>query len=73
MAASTRSASMLPVSRSTSTKTGRAPVCTTALAVAQKVIGLVITSSPGFTPATTIDRWSAAVQELTATACRQPM
>src|SRR5262249_43496540 len=53
--------------------TGRAPRCSTTAAVAVKVIGLVITSSPGPTPIASSARWSAAVQELTASAWRHPM
>ena len=64
---------MLPVSASTSTKTGRAPVWTIELAVAQNVMGVVMTSSPRPTPETTMDRWSAAVHELRAMACAAPM
>ena len=44
----------------------------TTLAVAAKVSGVVITSSPGPTPAAISARWSAAVQELTAMACFAP-
>jgi hypothetical protein len=43
------------------------------LAVAQKVSGVVTTSSPGPIPAASIDRCSAAVQEFTAMACGTPM
>ena len=50
-----------------------APVWTTAFAVAQNVIGVVMTSSPGPTPDTSMARCKAAVQELTATASADPM
>src|SRR5574341_879077 len=73
IARSIRAGSMLNVSRSTSTKTGRAPVWMTAFAVAQKVIGVVMTSWPGPTPETTMERWSAAVHEFRAIACFAPM
>ena len=43
-------ASRLSVSGSQSTNVGRAPMCSTTAAVAVKVMGLVITSSPGPTP-----------------------
>jgi len=42
------------------------------LAVAQNVSGVVMTSSPGPTPAAIRLRWSAAVQELTAAARSGP-
>src|SRR5690606_5562551 len=61
------------VERSMSAKTGVAPVCTTVLAVAQNVSGVVITSSPGPSPDARSDKWSAAVQEFTATACVAPV
>ena len=73
IAASRRSASRLSVSGSTSTSTGRPPRCSTTDAVAENVIGLVITSSPGPTPAASSARCSAAVHELTASACGAPM
>src|ERR671919_39049 len=40
--------------------------------VAGQVIGVVITSSPGPTPAATSDRCMAAVPDESATACRAP-
>ena len=72
IAASTASGSKLPVWGSTSAKTGRAPACTIALAVAQNVIGVVTTSSPAPIPAASSDRCRAAVHELSATAWRAP-
>ena len=57
----------------TSTKTGVAPVCTTTLAVAGQVIGVVITSSPGPRPRPTRERCMAAVPEATASAWRAPV
>ena len=53
----------------TSAKTGVAPVWTMTFAVAGHVIGVVITSSPGPTPSATSARWSAAVPDVTASAC----
>src|SRR5208283_945865 len=50
IAASILAGSRLPVSGSTSTKTGVAPACRMAVAVAIKVIGVVMTSSPGPMP-----------------------
>src|SRR5262249_38517728 len=52
--------------------TGVAPQCSITLAVATKVSGVVITSSPGPTPRPASARWSAAVHEFVATACSQP-
>ena len=60
--------SMFMVCGSTSTSTGVAPAWMMALTVAQKVKGVVITSSPGCNPAASMARCRAAVQELTATA-----
>ena len=62
-------ASMLRVSGSQSTSTGIPPRCSITAAVAVKVIGVVITSSPGPTPTASSARCSAAVHELTAIAC----
>src|SRR5688572_15046461 len=45
----------------------------TTFAVAQKVSGVVMTSAPSPTPDASNDRWSAAVQEFTATAWRAPV
>jgi len=50
-AASTRSRSMFRVAGSMSTKTGRAPTSRTTLLVATQESGVVMTSSPGPTPA----------------------
>lgn len=41
--------------------------------VAQKVIGVVMTSSPGCTPDASKERCSAAVHEFSATACGLPL
>ena len=57
---------MLPVAGSISTNFGRAPVCLTD-AVAMKVIGTVITSSPGPTPSASSAMRSASVPFATAT------
>ena len=50
MAASTRSTSIAKSSSRTSTRTGRAPVYRTLAALAMKVNGTVMTSSPGPIP-----------------------
>ena len=71
-AASMHSGLMLPVCRSTSAKTGVAPAWMIVFAVAQKVSGVVMTSSPGPTPAASSDRCRAAVHEFTATAYGAP-
>ncbi len=68
IAAATAAGSRFIVSGSTSASTGVAPVCKIALTVAQNVIGVVITSSPGPTPESTNARCSPAVQELSPTA-----
>ena len=65
--------SMLSVSGSTSTNTGRAPRWTMTLAVEANVIGDVITSSPAPTPTASSARCSAAVHEFTATQCAAPV
>jgi hypothetical protein len=72
MLALTWPASMFIVTGSTSTSTGVAPAWMIAFTVAQKVSAVVMTSSPGLSPAATMLRCSAAVQELTATACADP-
>src|SRR5258707_6843917 len=72
IAASTRLGFMLYVSGSMSTKTGRAPACNTAFAVAMNEKEGTITSSPGPTPLHNRARWSAVVQLLVATACATP-
>ena len=59
---------MFWVSGSTSTKTGTAPTWVMTFAVATNVSGVVITSSPGPTPAAIRARCSAAVAEFTDTA-----
>jgi len=60
--------SMFMVTGSMSANTGVAPEWMIALTVAQKVSGVVITSSPGCRPAAIMLTCSAAVQELTAAA-----
>ena len=60
------------MSSHTSAKTGRAPCRTAALAVAQKVSGAVITSSPGPTPQAKSAASRAVVPEERATAKRAP-
>ena len=49
-----------------SASTGVAPWCRMTFTVAQKVSGVVITSSPGPISKAASARWSPAVQELTA-------
>ena len=61
--------SMFMLRGSTSARTGVAPAWMMALTEAQKVNGVVMTSSPGLIPAARMLRCKAAVQELTATAC----
>src|SRR5690606_27066054 len=63
-AASTAAGSMHSVSGRTSTRTGRAPTCSTTFAVAAKVSVGTITSSPGPTPSATSATWRPAVQEV---------
>src|SRR5467141_3296468 len=58
------------VEGSTSTKTGLAPSQRIVSPVLTKVYGEVTTSSPGPTPDAISARWSAAVQDERATACR---
>src|ERR1039458_297443 len=60
------------VSGETSANTGVAPWYKTQLAVAQKVIGVVIASSVGPSPAAKAAPRNAAVPELKLTACRAP-
>src|SRR5438105_12012848 len=72
IARSTRAGSRFS-DESTSLKTGRAPAWTMALAVAMKVNGLVMTSSPGPTPLARRARNSAAVPFEVATAKRAPL
>ncbi len=69
-AASTAAGSRLYVSGSISAKTGVAPVAEIASALAMKVKGVVITSSPGPIPKARSTSSMAAVPELTPTACR---
>ena len=71
-AARTGAGSMFIVSGSTSTSTGRAPVCSITATVAVNVTGVVITSSPGPIPPSTRAVWSPAVQELSASAAGAP-
>ena len=63
---------MRPVAGSTSAKTGRPPQYSTALAVAAKVIGGTMTSSPGARSRAATAAWSAAVPLDNATAWRAP-
>src|SRR5712692_8735824 len=67
-ASSTRSGSMLSVPGSTSTSRGRAPTCSITWTVEQKVIGVVITTSPGPMPSAARPTCMAPVQELNASA-----
>ena len=69
IAASMRFASISAVSGSISTNTGFAPTRSIAIAVAMKVIGVVMTSSPWPMPAASSARCSAAVPELQPIAC----
>src|SRR4051812_33013922 len=70
--ASTWAGSMVYVAGSTSTYTGVAPQYEMAHDVAMNVIGTVMTSSPGPTPAARRARCRADVPELTATQCLAP-
>jgi hypothetical protein len=70
--ASTRAASMLQVSGSTSTNTGLAPSSTMVSAVAAKVKGVVMTSSPGRMPSAIIEISSASVPLATVMQWRVP-
>src|SRR5438094_874637 len=69
---STSSGERLNVSGSESAKTGLAPVYKAAFAVATNVSDGTITSSPGFMSSDNRIAWSAAVHELSATACLVP-
>src|SRR5579862_2539770 len=73
MARSTKAALRFKVSGSTSTKTGVAPARTMELAEAKKLNGVVITESPGFTPAATSASQRASVPEAQPTACVAPV
>src|SRR5580658_1727650 len=64
--------SRFSVSAETSANTGVAPWYKMQLAVAQKVRGVVIASSPGPSPAAKAAPCNAAVPELKLTACRAP-
>src|SRR5262245_57668718 len=70
--ASTWAGSIVYVTGSTSTYTGTAPQYVMAHDVAMNVMGTVITSSPGPTPAAKSARCRADVPELTATQCLAP-
>src|SRR5262245_26362808 len=70
--ASTWAGSIVYVTGSTSTYTGTAPQYVMAHDVAMNVMGTVITSSPGPTPAASSARCRADVPELTATQCWAP-
>ena len=72
IARSTCETSMLKVSASTSTKTGRMPKSAAASAVAMKVNGVVMTSSPGCNPNERKEICSASVPLPQATTCLQP-
>lgn len=71
-AAATCSAVISSVRGSTSTRTGRAPVATTASTVAMKVLAGTITSSPEPMPSARSASSSAAVPSLTPTQWRVP-
>ena len=71
--AATAAGSMFKVTGSTSASTGVAPAWMMALTVAQNVSGVVMTSSPGRSPAASRLRCRAAVQELSATAWSTPL
>ncbi len=64
---------MLNVSRSTSQKTGVAPMYSTTLAVETHVKAGTITSSPGERPRTATARCRAVVHDVVAAACETPM
>src|ERR1017187_7736441 len=64
--------SRFSVSGETSANTGVAPWYKMQLAVAQKVMGVVIASSPGASPAANAAPCKAAVPELKLTAYRAP-
>jgi hypothetical protein len=66
------SGSMLP-SHPISASTGVAPTCKIVCTVAQNVIGVVMTSSPGPMPSAASATCNPAVAELTATACGPPV
>ena len=72
MAASTFSGSRLKSNGSTSTKTGVAPHARMLVAVAMKLNGVVMTSSPGPTPCACSATMSAAVPLFTPIACFAP-
>lgn len=73
MAASIRPASMLAVSGSMSTNTGTPPASTIISAVAAKVKGLVMTSSPGSRPSAIRQMSSASVPLATLMQCAAPV
>jgi hypothetical protein len=73
IAASIRAASMFAVSSSTSTSTGFAPRSTIISAVAMKVNGVVMTSSPGSIPSPISAISSASVPDATLTQWRDPV
>src|SRR5580658_45553 len=68
----TSTGSIFRVSAEMSAKTGEAPGYKMQLAVAQNVMGVVIASSPGASPAANAAPCNAAVPELKLTACRAP-
>ena len=63
---------MVKLRSSTSTKTGSAPVMEMASAVAMKLLGTVITSSPALMPRAARASQSASVPLLTPTALFAP-
>jgi len=64
---------MLQVSGSMSTKTGFAPNSTMTSAVATKVNGVVMTSSPDLIPSAISEISKASVPEATVTQCLAPV
>ena len=73
MAASINDASMLQVSGSMSTNTGTPPSSTIISAVAAKVNGVVMTSSPGFRSIAISEIKSASVPLATVMQCLAPV
>ena len=67
-ASSTRFGSIASVRGSTSTRIGRAPTCSMTFTLAAKVIGVVITASPGPIPKALSATCNAAVHELSPSA-----
>ena len=69
MAASIKAGSMLQVSGWISTNTGIAPISAMTSEVATKVNGVVMTSSPAFTPSAISEMSKASVPEATVMQC----